>query len=288
MKDIKVEAVVMNEIQKCVEIFEKYGIKTNINKDNLIVISHYCQPKEATFSELGIDENELIKNVVGCSGVFDTRKSALTTFPLEVSQEIILDEATEITQMPNLKAVGKFIVNSKLKKLPKLKAVGSISLVNSNVNSLPKLKEAGILIAQNSKLKDLENLENVGKLCIIDCPLEELKSLKSATDIFICSSDENQKINIKTINKLEEVEKLFIANSLLKTIPNLKKAKKIALFNCEVKNIKSSICPEVEINSHISDEELSSKFDTFTDWYNSDVLNQSLDLLGSVVNQIKK
>ncbi|MBQ9149596.1 hypothetical protein IJX73_01560 [bacterium] len=282
------EAVVMNEIQKSIDVFEKYGIKTSVNKDNLIIISHYNQPKGTTFAELGIDEDELIKHVVACSGIFDTRKSKLTTFPLEVSQEIRMDEATQITQMPNLKAVGKFIVNSKLKKLPKLKAVSSISLVNSNINSLPKLKEAGILIAQNSKLKDLENLENVGNLCIIDCPLEELKSLKTGKDIFICSSDENQKINLKALNKLETVEKIFIANATLKTLPKLKSAKKVALYNCEIKNIKSTICPEIEIKNHISDDELSNKFDTFTDWYNSDILNQSLDLLGSVVNQIKK
>ena len=78
----------MNSVSSCVEIFEKYGIKTSVNKDNKIIISHYAQPKEGTFKELGIDENELIKDVVACTGVFDTRKSALTTFPLEVSQEI--------------------------------------------------------------------------------------------------------------------------------------------------------------------------------------------------------
>ena len=37
----------------------------------------------------------------------------------------------------------------------------------------------------------------------------------------------------------------------------------------------------------MSYEELSEKFDTFTDWYNSDILNKSMDLLGNIVNQIK-
>lgn len=281
------EDVIMNEIQKALDIFEKNGIDASLNKDGLIVISHYSQPKGTTFKELGIDEDELIKNVIGCSGCFNTLRSSLSNFPLVVSQEIILDENTNIVQMPNLKAVGKFVVNSKLKKLPKLKAVGSISLVNSNINSLPKLKEAGIIVAQNSSLKDLNSLESAGNVCIIDCPLEELKSLKTVKDIFICSGDENQKINIKTLHSLEEADKIFVANTNLKTLPKLKKAEKIALYNCEVNSIKPSVCKDVEIQKHISDDELSEKFDKFTDWYNSDMFNRAMDTIGDIVNQIK-
>lgn len=287
MRDIKVEDVIMNEIQKSVEIFEKYGIKTSLNKDGLIVISHYSQPKGTTFKELGIDEDELIKNVAGCSGCFNTLRSSIATFPLVVSQEIILDENTNISEMPNLKAVGKFVVNSKLKKLPKLKAVGSISLVNSSIKSMPKLKEAGILIAQNSSLKDLCSLENAGNVCIIDCPLEELKSLKSVKDIFICSGDENQKIELKTFHNLEEAQKIFVANAKLKTLPKLKKAEKIAFYNCEINSVKSCVCKDVEIQKQISDDELSEKFDKFTDWYNSEMFNRTMDTIGDIVNQIK-
>jgi len=277
----------MNDVKSCVEIFEKYGIKASLNKDNKIIISHYSQPKEATFAELGIDENELIKDVVACSGIFDTRKSALTTFPLEVSQEIRLYDDTAIAQMPNLKAAGRILTNAKLKKMPKLKAVGSIALENSPIKALPKLKEAGILIAQNSALKELPNLENVGKLCVIDCPLEDLSSLEQAQDVFICSSNENQKIDLKSLKSLKEVEQLFVANSSLKTLSSLKKAGKIALYNCEIKSIKTSVCKNVEIATQITDEALSEKFDTFTDWYNSDVFQKSMDILGDIVNKIK-
>lgn len=277
----------MNSTKECVEIFEKYGIKASINSDGKIIISHYCQPKGSTFADLGINEDKLIENVVACSGEFNTRNSSLTTFPLEVSQEIILDENTKITEMPNLKAAGKIFVNSKLKKLPKLKAVGSISLENSIIKSLPKLKEAGILIAQNSSLKELESLENVGKLCIIDSNVENLSSLKNAQEIFICSTDENQKIDLKALKELKEVKSLFVANSTLKNLSNLKKAEKIALYNCEVKSIKSSVCKNVQIQTQITDEELSEKFDVFTDWYNSDVFDKSMDLLGNIVNKIQ-
>lgn len=277
----------MNDVSACIEIFEKYGIKASLNKDNKIIISHYAQPNGTTFKELGIDEDKLIENVVACAGVFDARKSALTIFPLEVSQEIRLYEENEISQMPNLKAAGKILANAKLKKLPKLKAVSSISLENSAIKSLPKLKEAGILVAQNSSLKELPSLKSVGNLCLIDCPIEELNELESVQDVFICSSDENQKINIKSLKELKEVNKLFVANSNLKALPQLKKADKIALFNCEVKNIKDSICKDIEINPHISDEELSEKFDTFTDWYNSDIMQRSMDILGDIVSKIK-
>ena len=56
---------VKSEIQWAIDVFNKYGIQTKIFKDK-IVISNYNQPKNTTFSELGIDENELIKNVSIC------------------------------------------------------------------------------------------------------------------------------------------------------------------------------------------------------------------------------
>lgn len=288
MKDSKVETLVMNDVKSCVEIFEKYGIKTTLNKDNKIIISHYAQPKEGTFKELGIDEDKLIENVIACAGVFDARKSALTTFPLEACQEIKLYDDNQIIEMPNLKASAKIVVNAKLKKMPKLKAVGMISLENSSIKSLPKLKEVGILIAQNSSLKELPNVEKAGRLCIIDSPIEDLNSLKNAHDVFICSSDENQKVDIRILKELVEVKKLFVANSTLKSLPKLKKAEKLAFYNCDIKSVKSTICKDVEIETKISDEVLSEKFDTFTDWYNSDILQGSMDILGDLVNQIKK
>ncbi|MBR5304440.1 MAG: hypothetical protein IKU37_06410 [Candidatus Gastranaerophilales bacterium] len=278
----------MNDVKSCVEIFEKHGIKATLNKDNKIIISHYSQPKGTTFTELGINEDELIKDVIACSGVFDARKSSLTTFPLEASQEIKLYADNAIVEMPNLKAAGKIVTNNKLKKLPKLKAVGSIIFENSPVKSLPKLKEAGILIVQSSALKELPNLKNVGNLCIIDCPLEDLSALEQAQDAFICSSDENQKIDLKSLKELQEVNKLFIANSNLKALPKLKKAQKLAFYNCQIKNIKDSICKDVEIETQIADEQLSEKFDTFTDWYNSGIFQKSMELIGDVVNQIRK
>lgn len=277
----------MDEVKNAVEIFEKYGIKAQLDNNNMIIISHYAQPKDTTFKELGIDENKLIERVIACEGRFDTRKSALTTFPLVASREIRLDSETMISEMPNLKAVGVMLANEHLKKIPKLKTAGSISLENSIIKSLPKLKEAGIFIAQNSALKELPSLERVGKLCIIDCPLEDIKNLEYGQDVFICSSDENNKVHISALNSLEEVEKLFIANTDLKALPKLKKADKIALYNCEIKSVKATIGAEIEIKKEISDEELSEKFDTFTDWYNSDILQNSMDLLGNIVNQIK-
>lgn len=277
----------MNKVQWAVEIFEKYDIKTVVDNNNMITISHYSQPKGTTFQELGINEDELIENVIACDGAFDTRKSALTTFPLIASREIRLYKDTKITQMPNLKAVGILVTNETLKKLPKLKVAASISLENSPVKSLPKLKQVGILIAQSSSLADLSSLETAKKLCIIDCEIEDIKNLESADDIFICSSDENNKSKLTILNSLEYVDKLFVANSNLKSLPKLKKANKIALYNTQIKSIKASIGAEVEIETKIDDEQLSQKFDTFTDWYNSDILTKSMDLLGNIVNQIK-
>lgn len=277
----------MLDTKEAVEIFEKYGIKAHVDNNDMIIISHYCQPKEKTFLELGINEDELIEKVVACEGRFDTRKSALSTFPLIACRELRLDFDTKISELPNLKAVGVLLVNKHLKKMPKLKSAGSISMENSVVKSLPKLKEVAIFIAQSSSLEELPNLERAGKMCIVDCPFEEMKNLEYAQELFICSTDENKKLKLSILNKLEEVENLFVVNTELKSLPKLRKAKKIALYNCEIKSIKSSINAEVEIKNEISDEQLSEKFDTFTDWYNSEIFKNSMDLLGNIVNQMK-
>ena len=277
----------MLDTKEAVEIFEKYGIKAHVDNNDMIIISHYCQPKEKTFLELGINEDELIEKVVACEGRFDTRKSALSTFPLIACRELRLDFDTKISELPNLKAVGVLLVNKYLKKMPKLKSAGSISMENSVVKSLPKLKEVAIFIAQSSSLEELPNLERAGKMCIVDCPFEEMKNLEYAQELFICSTDENKKLKLSILNKLEEVENLFVVNTELKSLPKLRKAKKIALYNCEIKSIKSSINAEVEIKNEISDEQLSEKFDTFTDWYNSEIFKNSMDLLGNIVNQMK-
>ena len=273
----------MIELKEAIEIFEKNGIQTSVDNNNMLTISSYDQPKGTTFKEQGINEDELIKHVAVCNGKFDTRKSALTTFPLEACRELRMAEDTEIVEMPNLKCVGVFVVNKKLKKLPKLKIAGSISMEESIVKSMPKLREIQVLVAQNSKLEELPSLEKASKLCIVDTPIKDLKELESAGDIFICSSDANAKNPLLALPSLEEVEKLFIANSNFKSLPKLKKAKKVALYNCEIKSYKGEKDTEVEIKKEISDEELSEKFDTFTEWYDSDILNKSMNLLGEMV-----
>ena len=277
----------MNKIEWAIETFKKYGINAYA-KNNGIIISHYKQPNGTTFEKEGINEDELIESVIGCEGLFDTIKSQLTTFPLVVSREIRLYQDGKITQMPNLKAVGIMVSNNVLKKMPKLKALASLSLENSPIKSLPKLKEVGILIAQSSALAELPSLESAKKLCIIDCPIEDLKDLKESIDIFICSSDENNKIKLQTLPDLENFENLFVANCDLKSLPKVKNAKKIALYNTNIRNIKSSLKAEIEIETKIDEEQLADKFDTFTDWYNSDIFNKSMDMLGNLVNYISK
>jgi len=283
MRRLQVEVKTFNSV----EIFNKYGIQTKVDNNNMIIISHYCQPNGTTFKELGINEDKLIENVIACEGCFDTRKSELTTLPLIAIKELRLHEDTNIIEAPNLKIIGTFIPNKKIKKLPKLKKVFNASLEETIIKSLPKLKEANLLIIQNSNIEELPALEKVGKLCIIDTPIKDLKNLTEVKEAFICSTNENEKIELNILNKLEKIEKLFVANSTLKSMPKLKEAKKIALYNCEIKSIKSSLKAEVEIKTQIADDELGEKFDTFTDWYNSEEFNKSLDMLGNITNLIQ-
>lgn len=281
------ETKMKDKVQWALETFNNNGIEATLEKD-FIMISNYCQPKGTTFEALGINEDELIENVGVCLGCFDFLKSKLTTFPLIAAKEIRMYKDTKVKEMPNLKIAGSIIVSGELKKVPKLKRAISISLDGSLVKAFPKLKEVDILIAQNSALEKLDSLEASRKLCLIDCPIKDLSELKNVEDLFICSSDEENKIELKELKSLQSAKNVFIANCLIKALPNLKNVEKIGLFNTEIKSIKKSIKAQIEISNKISDEDLSNKFDSFTDWYNSDILNKSMDLLGEVVKQIKK
>ena len=95
------------DIKSAQDIFNTFGIDTKIRKDGKLIISHYTQPKNSNFNELGIDEDELLKNVAEIEGDADFLGSNATTLGSIESIEGDLD-----------------IINSSIEDLGELKYIG--------------------------------------------------------------------------------------------------------------------------------------------------------------------
>ncbi len=72
------DAISRNDIR---EIFDYFNIGVFIQRNGLFGLSEYRQPsKNITYSDIGIDEEKLIENVVKISGNADFRHSSLKNF----------------------------------------------------------------------------------------------------------------------------------------------------------------------------------------------------------------
>ena len=133
-----------------VEIFNQYGIQTTELLDGELFISHYCQPislddEDLSFSKLGINEDELLKNVVAIEGNADFSGSSAKTLGgiCYVGGNLTLSDS-DVEDSGELRAVDGNInlMNSKLKSLGKVKKVkGNIFLNDSSAIKTSDLGE---------------------------------------------------------------------------------------------------------------------------------------------------
>ena len=150
------------------EIFEYFNIKSQQDKDGLFIIDKFEQPDELyTFSDLGIDENNLLENVKEITHDADFADSKVT----ELKNLKCIGKNANFTDsiIENLGALEKIggdatFTNSKLSSLNNLKYIGKTAdFSKSNVKDLGEL----IYIGENalfnkSKITDLKNLQHIG------------------------------------------------------------------------------------------------------------------------------
>lgn len=81
IRTIKADLSDAIETNNAREIFDYFDIGVFINRNGTYGISEYRQPSDfITFSDIGINEEKLIENVVKISGNADFRKSKLVNF----------------------------------------------------------------------------------------------------------------------------------------------------------------------------------------------------------------
>ena len=179
-------------LKKAIEVFNKYGINYQTDEDGMIILSEYHQPshtydlkKKVTFTDLGIDENEMFKYVKEIKGDADFRFSQLTNMG---NLECIGGNAdftySKINSTGNLKYIGG---NADF-EYSKIKSLGNIQSINgyanfeySNVKKLGKLETIGDWVRfRNSDITNLGNLQYIGGNAWFDySEVKNLGNLKS-------------------------------------------------------------------------------------------------------------
>lgn len=164
-------------------ILNYLGFKTEILDDGMLEISHYDQPYNFFFEELGINENDLFKKVRKIKGTSNFKHCKATSlFNIESIGERAYFGESQITSLGNLKAVGgrASFSHSKIKNLGGLESIGQASFMDSQVEDLGNLKRINEdVYFGESKIKSLNKLEYIGGVAkIFNCELVDLGALK--------------------------------------------------------------------------------------------------------------
>lgn len=141
------------------------------NQETKKTISHYAQPSDFySYSDLGISENELLKNVVKIEKDATFKKSEATDLSslIEIGGDADFEESPDI-DISNLKTIGKdaYFSGSRIKNISSLETVGGSLFYTGakdvNLSSLTSIGKDGWF--DSSQNLDLSSLKEVkGKL----------------------------------------------------------------------------------------------------------------------------
>jgi hypothetical protein len=128
------EAIDKNDVYR---IMEYFGFKPEYLEDGKISIVAYMQPRQANFSELGIDENRLFEEITEIRTNASFRNCAASSLKnvRKIGGMVIFAESS-ILDGGALEEIGGdlYLANSKITKLPNLKSVGgNICVKNSSI-----------------------------------------------------------------------------------------------------------------------------------------------------------
>jgi len=210
------------------EILEKIGIECKKDEDGLLIISTYKRPHNwwLTFKELGVNENDLFKDIKKIEGRADFYGDGLKNLGNleEIGGDAYFGSAslTDMGKLKKIKGTADFQY-TKMKSLGNIEEVGGDLIIQrSTITDLGKLRKVGGSMNIGwTKISDLGEFEEVGKdLCIYNTPITTLKNLKK-----IGGSVDFKFTNVDDIGQLEEIE--GDANFMGSKIKNLKNLKRI-------------------------------------------------------------
>jgi hypothetical protein len=176
------------------DILNVVGIKYKTNEKGKLILEKYDQPFGYTFSDIGVDENRLFKDIVEIEKTANFSNTNATNLGnLEFISGIGLADGSyiavnfngsNITDTGNLIYIGgePIFDNSKLTNLEKIKYIdGDVSFENSKITNLGDLVQIeGNANFNNSKIRNLVNLERIiGNATVANSKIESLGILKS-------------------------------------------------------------------------------------------------------------
>ena len=207
------KAIKNNDKEK---IFNYFGIDVKHDKNNEMILSDYYLPEGLYYSDLGIDENELFKNVIKIEGCADFTNS-------------------ELSSTHNLKEVcgNATFTLSKIKTLPHLEKInGNAVFTNSKLEETGAIKSVKNLILKDSKVKKITNVEKVHEtLDMRQSLVEDIGKITSVGRNFYSSPFLESLNNLKYIGN--DADFSYSCNSLT----NLGMLEYIG-GNCKLSNIK--------------------------------------------------
>jgi len=153
------------------KILEYFGIEVKVLEDKTLEISHYKQPfHDVSFKDLGIDENDLFKNISRIEGNADFSKSQMEDLGnlQSIGGDADFSRKSLVKNLGNLRSIGgnaDFSFNNKIKTLDGLQSIGgntyfSHSEIEKLGNDLKSI--GGDAWFNESTITDLGGLQSIG------------------------------------------------------------------------------------------------------------------------------
>jgi hypothetical protein len=196
------------------EILEAFDIKCKKDKDGLLIISEYRLPySDYTFSDFGIDENKLLKDIKIIKGDAIFNRSQATNLG---SVEYIGGYADfsyfcKIESLNKLRHVRQSIIlGQNIKDLGELQYIGGdLNCEYSKITSLGNLKEIGgsLIFAKKSMVTDLGQLKKIKRDVYIDSDKISIDDLLSKVRVRgkIYDNDKEYSFKYKLLYRLKSL-----------------------------------------------------------------------------------
>jgi len=166
------------------KLFDFYGMKTSRDEKGMLVLSHYDEPEDISFNDLGIDGSKLFKNVSKIKGDAKFCRSEMNDLGnlREIGGNVNLN-FSKIRTLGHLKKIGGDFETGwdALKDTGDLEEIGGNVIMNSWANyEFKKLKRVGgnFDVGKINTFVSLGSLEEIGGDLIKGSNIEDFGELK--------------------------------------------------------------------------------------------------------------
>ena len=181
-KDIE-PALETNDYKK---IFEHFGIGVTELEDGSLELSHFDEPEDLIYEDLGLNENNLFNNVSRIKGNAKFCRSTMTD--LKNLKEIGGDANFMFSNFKTLGGLKRIGGNADFKHMPKLEDFGELEEIGKN------------FVTSTTEIKEFKHLKRIGGN--IDINLTSIESLGSLEEI---EGNFKWSYRLKNLGKLKRI-----------------------------------------------------------------------------------